>query len=292
MNVLIVGPGCGVPIPPVGWGGIEKVAWKHCEYLRKNGHIVVIYNDRNHSDFINLIRNNQFDIIHAHEDWANDVLSSQNIPYVFTSHSGGWAFGWHIVEPVCQKAPFAALFTGMYNKIVRENKFEIWNGADSRYFFPEQKEKNMCLAVGLDQPRKKFDLIVDLIKDKKDFKLYIIGPGTERLQVSDNIFTMPNLPEEELSSYFRRSEYFFHLAEAEADALVVREAAMSGCKLILSDYCSEIIGREISWTDVNNFELCPDNLGELAYQKAKENFTWEKVGEKLVEIYNEVLKRR
>ena len=292
MKILIAGPGCGVPIPPKGWGGIEKVVWKHMDYLRSRGHEVTIYNERNPDSFNTALRSDKFDIVHVHEDWALNHLKAIKYPnFVYTSHSGGWAFCLWYMKGLFDSVPYSIPFKQMAaHPELPCGKYSITNGADHKVFYPETKVKGKCVAIGLNDARKKFQLIVDLIKGKPNYTALFIGPNCETLKQADNISVLGNLPEEEVAANIRDAEYFFHLAEAEADALAVREAAMAGCKLILSSYCSQSVGEDVSWTDVQNFEQCPDNLGELAAQKALAEFTWDKIGDDLLGIYNEILK--
>jgi len=292
MKILLIGPGCGVPIPPKGWGGIEKVIWKHSDYLRKQGHEVDILNERNSSKLSSLLKNN-YDIVHAHEEWGLAELKKTNIEFVYTCHSGGWLFSLGFIDKLFQNVPHSMVFEQMYNHpdLHMGNKYSIYNGAEASVFYPEEKKKKKCIAIGLNDPRKKFDKIAEIISKNPDYEIYFIGPKCETLKISDNIKTIPNLSEEELAKHIRDAEYFFHLAEAEADALAVKEACMSGCKMILSEYCSKTVGEDISWTDVENFFDCPDDLGERARERAIEKYSWETIGKQVEDHYKEIIKK-
>jgi hypothetical protein len=42
MKICQVNPGCGIPVPPLTWGAIEKIVWEFTCNLRELGHDVDI----------------------------------------------------------------------------------------------------------------------------------------------------------------------------------------------------------------------------------------------------------
>ncbi|MCK5614088.1 glycosyltransferase family 4 protein [Candidatus Pacearchaeota archaeon] len=289
MKALLIGPGCGLPIPPNGWGGIEKVVWKHAVELRKMGLEVDIFNSRDDKDLLNKIDKNGYDVIHVHEDWAYRVLSSHNIDFAFTSHVASWQSNWGHFSSLFNQCKMAMPFKNMFEKLNCDHKHMIENGADPEFYYPETKIKGKCVAVGHDEPRKRFGDIANILKGRKGFELFIIGPQTEKHKIANNIHTFPNLPEEELAKHYRNAEYFFHLSDIEADALVVKEAALSGCKMILSDYCASVVGEGISFKNVNQFMACPEDLGEKAHARASKKFTWENTVKEVLKGYEKIV---
>lgn len=68
-----------LPIPPNGWGAVEKIIWNYTVELRKFGHTVDI-------PYINEIYKDQYDIVHVHV-WNHALeLRDKEIPYIFTCH--------------------------------------------------------------------------------------------------------------------------------------------------------------------------------------------------------------
>lgn len=289
MKILLVGPGCGVPIPPKGWGGIEKVVWKYSVHLRKIGEEVDVYNGQNTKQFLDIIEKGKYDIIHINHEWAYNVLKPKGIPYVYTTHIASWNENWGHCNNILSTSRLAMACQTIYDRLICENKWMIPNGADPEFFYPEEKVKNKCLAVGHDESRKKFKEIANIVAKHKDFHLFIIGPKNEKNKIADNITVLPDLPEDDLAKHFRNSEYFIHLAVQETDALVVKEAAMSGCKLILSDYCAKCIGEDVSFQDKNNFFNCPEDFGEKAHKRVMETSTWDIIAKSLQEGYQSIL---
>jgi glycosyltransferase involved in cell wall biosynthesis len=286
VKILIIGPAMGVSIPPNGWGAIEKVIWKHSQELIKLGHSVEIYNERDLDLLKRLIDEFRYDIIHVHNEWEIQFLLDNKIDYIYTCHSGPqWKGNQKNVVNIFKLATFCMPFGVMSGEVNFSNSYPIHNGADEEIFYMDKKIKNSCVAIGKDNGRKGFDKITEIFKNNPDYSLKLIGPGNEKHAVSPNIEIIDNVPETEVAKHLSTAEYFFHLSEIEADGLVPREAAMSGCKMITSNHIANTLGRDICWLDVENFSDCPDNLGEKAYKYAKENFTWKVVAKKIEDGY-------
>jgi glycosyltransferase involved in cell wall biosynthesis len=79
MKICHVDPGCGIPIPPKGWGAIEKIVWEFKCNQEKLGHEVHI---RMAAD----IQPGEFDIVHCHVANLCETLQQNGIPYIFQLH--------------------------------------------------------------------------------------------------------------------------------------------------------------------------------------------------------------
>ena len=78
MKIAQINP-CLIPIPPNGWGAIERIIWNYSLSLKKMGHEVDIIDIKS----VNL---EKYDIIHSHV-WNHCYeLYERNIPYIFTFH--------------------------------------------------------------------------------------------------------------------------------------------------------------------------------------------------------------
>jgi glycosyltransferase involved in cell wall biosynthesis len=298
MKILIVGPGMGLPIPPNGWGGIEKVVWKHTEELRRRGHQVIIINKQDKDLLLAEIIAQSPDVIHVHQEWCNAFLREQQIPFIFTSHMSSWKRNWKIVGPLLagctMPMPFDQMWNWYHGNMTGNrplNAWPIWNGADSSIFKPGIKIPGFALAVGKNEPRKKFGEIIKYVQSRSDMHLTIISPDVETLQAQDKLTLIPNQLESVVAHYMGQAEYFFHLAEEEADCLVVKEAAMSGCRLILSEYCEEtfLSGHEFT-PDPNQPNFGPGIPAKHAWEVANSRYTWEKVVDNVEKGYLHYLK--
>ena len=78
MRIVNVTPGL-LPIPPNGWGAVEKIIWEIHQNLLALGHDAkILYADE--------IKKDDFDIVHVHVANLANLLHSRGIPYVFTLH--------------------------------------------------------------------------------------------------------------------------------------------------------------------------------------------------------------
>jgi autotransporter strand-loop-strand O-heptosyltransferase len=78
MRIAQITPGV-IPIPPNGWGAVEKIIWEYTQTLRKLGHRVdIIYADEAN------IRD--WDIVHVHMANLALILRDRGIPYIFSHH--------------------------------------------------------------------------------------------------------------------------------------------------------------------------------------------------------------
>lgn len=68
-----------LPIPPNGWGAVEKIIWEYKLELEQLGHQVDI-------PYINEIKKGEYDIVHVHT-WNQALeLYQMGIPYIYTCH--------------------------------------------------------------------------------------------------------------------------------------------------------------------------------------------------------------
>ena len=58
MKIAQINPGL-LPIPPNGWGAVEKIIWEYTLVLREMGHQVDI-------KYLNEIKAGEYDIVHVH----------------------------------------------------------------------------------------------------------------------------------------------------------------------------------------------------------------------------------
>lgn len=78
MRIAQITPGI-IPIPPNGWGAVEKIIWEYTKTLRKLGHTVdIIYADQ--------ANNEDWDIVHVHMANLAIFLRDRGVRYVFSHH--------------------------------------------------------------------------------------------------------------------------------------------------------------------------------------------------------------
>src|SRR2546427_2554194 len=96
MKIALIGPGI-IPIPPNGYGAVEKHIYNLAQQLIKRGHQVDILNEL-HGEYgwavrvEKPIREGHYDVVHAHTSFMGGFLGRvARIPnLVYTSHSPLW----------------------------------------------------------------------------------------------------------------------------------------------------------------------------------------------------------
>jgi autotransporter strand-loop-strand O-heptosyltransferase len=78
MRIAQITPGV-IPIPPNGWGAVEKIIWEYTKVLRSLGHEVEIL-------YANEVNLDDWDIVHVHMANLALNLKERGIPYVFSHH--------------------------------------------------------------------------------------------------------------------------------------------------------------------------------------------------------------
>lgn len=79
MKIAQINPGCGIPVPPVTWGAIEKIVWEFICNLKKLGHEVDL-------KWSNEIIKDEYDIVMVHVANLAIELADKGIPYIFQHH--------------------------------------------------------------------------------------------------------------------------------------------------------------------------------------------------------------
>lgn len=124
-----------------------------------------------------------------------------------------------------------------------ENVYTGVYGADPTVFYvgpPLYQRLKQFLFVGQLIPRKAPDLLVRAFirfrSHNPDWSLKIVGSGPLQPELArDGIQVVPFLPPESVAKHFRESRFLVLPSHEEHWGVVVHEAALSGCGLILSD---------------------------------------------------------
>jgi autotransporter strand-loop-strand O-heptosyltransferase len=78
MRIAQITPGV-IPIPPNGWGAVEKIIWEYTKVLRSLGHHVeILYTDD--------VKPGEWDVVHVHMANLALLLKERGISYVFSHH--------------------------------------------------------------------------------------------------------------------------------------------------------------------------------------------------------------
>lgn len=251
------------------------------DYLEKNHIKYILY--RNTSELINLLRNNDFDLIHAH-DYTASVLS-------------GFFFKGRIISHIHNNTPFArtlnlksiiyflstrrvekilcvsnSIINEMYFKNRLKNKLEVvynWVNKDERYWNDDAEKNTDILFVGRFTEQKNpmffLEVVNQLINDGfMDIKVKIIGRGELRedilhyinknkLNKSIEVLDFTDKPHK----YMKESKIFFVPSKWEGFGLVFLEAMINDCAVVATP-----VGgiKEIFCDDLSNFSTDKNEL--------------------------------
>jgi glycosyltransferase involved in cell wall biosynthesis len=79
MRICQVHPGCGIPVPPVAWGAVEKIVWELTCNLRELGHEVDI-------KYAAEVYPGEYDMVMVHVANLALFLADRDVPYIFQHH--------------------------------------------------------------------------------------------------------------------------------------------------------------------------------------------------------------
>lgn len=311
MRIVNVTPGL-LPIPPNGWGAVEKIIWEIHQNLLALGHDAkILYADE--------IKKDDFDVVHVHVANLANILHSRGIPYIFTLHDHhAYLYGKgsdlfkenlkaienSIVSFVPAKFlvdyfdhPKVKYFShGVNSEIFRKNNIDL---------DPPVHHKLLCVANNgwaYDQSadRKGFGLAIEAAKGL-DLEITIAGPSNNKNYFNScppdysNLKIVYDLNEEELVNTYRDHTIFLHpsILEAGHPNLTLLEALSCGLPVVGTyEENNELPGLEKIERDalaikegikkvINNFEDYREKALETANKLSWKNRTLE-----LVQIYN------
>jgi len=309
VKIAQITPGV-LPIPPNGWGAVEKIIWEYKKNFELLGHVCDI-------KYLNEVSADDYDVIHIH--MANLCLeaSSRKIPYIFTMHDHH-AFHLGLNSSVYRENSEA--IQGSVKSFVparylvdyfcsRKNLFYVPHGVDSDFFQPQEKiNPPKLLCVGNN------GLIGDPIFDRKGFiyaieaartlnlPITVVGPVQNKYFFENNKDFVPydqleiiyNANEEELKKIYQKHSIFLHpsMLEAGHPNLTLMEAMSCGLPVISCYEDGALpgmvkISRSIdSICDAIKQVIDNDSYRTNAIQYAKNN-NWNFVCKKILNLYKE-----
>lgn len=212
---------------------------------------------------------------------------------------------------------------------ISKNKISVFPMPfDRNKFYPMRKSRNKTktiFTIGKLVKRKGVNYLIDacnILNDKKiDFKLIVVGKGPEeeslkeqikKLNLEKNITIIPSVPHKELIKYYNDADVFVLASvtdwkgETEAFGVVFAEAL--ACKtpvigtrtggipdvvidgktglLIDEKNPKQLAGALVR---ILNNKALAKKLAEQGYKYVHDNFTAEKIAEKTIKMYEEIL---
>lgn len=235
MDIVEVGPGLA-PIPPVGFGAIERVVWQLYLALRELGDSVLIYNQPT-LDPIALAELFPGRLAHCH--WAGHALAlmKYGVPYAYTSHSHIWRTTDY--RAIMGSSVYLALHAGMVPDEYAGHVEIVGNGVDANFWRQLGRDRQPTVVSCANFSDRKrlhwmFDL-VDLLPS--EWAGVIIGPNVPASLgpgISPRVTLLGEMSAVNLVDVYNRAMAGFHPAREEAFALVPMEMAACGLMTFVS----------------------------------------------------------
>lgn len=251
MKIAQINPGL-LPVPPNGWGAIEKIIWNYSKYLKKMGHDV---------DIIDISKANatDYDIVHSHVWNHCNELHYKNIPYIFTFHDHhAYVHGKNSImyerNLLAMKNSITSIVPAKYLIEYFENiPIYLRHGVDLDFYKQyKRRDKNtklLCvgnngLAGKPEFDRKGFRYAIEAA-EKLNMDITIVGPTNWNKTFFDsnpdllkeNVSVKYDLDDSELLEEYNDSHILLHATEIEAGhpPLTILEAAATGLPVITTD---------------------------------------------------------
>lgn len=244
MKVVNITPGL-LPIPPNGWGAVEKIIWETHLCLLEAGHnSKVLYLDDIPKDT---------DVVHIHVANLANEAHRRGIPYYFTMHDHhAYLYGKdsHVYKENLEaiRNSKRAFVPAKYLVDWFEGIPEYFShGVNTDYFTNEKMtttHKLLCVANNgfihdQSEDRKGFGFAIEVAK-RLGLPITIVGPDNNRKYFEkfpsdyDKLSIIYNATEEELRHIYREHSIFLHpsVLEAGHPNLTLLEAMASGLPVL------------------------------------------------------------
>lgn len=297
-----------LPIPPNGWGAIEKLIWFYHVRLLSKGH---------HSEirYTNDINKNEFDVVHAHVGNLANLLHERGIPYFFSMNDHhAYLYG---KDSSTFKENYLAAKNSIHTFVSAKflvDYFDLPNvsylslGVDNSFFKPKsniKQHKLLCVANNgfchdSSEDRKGFSYALEAAR-KLNMSITIAGPKNnqkffDKMKVQyDKLDIRFDLTEQQLLETYQEHSIFIHpsilegghpnltLLEAQSCGLVVlatfeKNNSLKG--LIRIERNHRFIADKIKET-IENYDF----YKKITLESSQEN-DWSIVVDKMLNTYN------
>jgi glycosyltransferase involved in cell wall biosynthesis len=203
----------------------------------------------------------------------------------------------------------------IYGKKILKKTFPIYEGVS--YNLKESKGtaslnnkyNDFFIYVGNFYPHKNVEKLIEAYaKVKTQDKLLLIGPNDffknrllqsiNRLKQENRILFVNGLKTEDMIFFYKNAKALIHPSLSEGFGLPLIEAIYFNCPIIASEIevFQELLGKNYLSFDPNNVEDITDKINKFIKNKPKydcknliNKYSFEKMAEKTMEIYNNVL---
>jgi glycosyltransferase involved in cell wall biosynthesis len=272
VKVLLVGTGAH-PIPPTGYGAVERILFEYAEALRASGHSATILNEVHGEGSLaeyrfafglpSRVRREEYDVLHASTPVVANRLAGAHLPYVFTSHSRHWfwreswrhRWGFWLERRAVRRALATVALTpdeetAIHARMPRAESVStrvIPFGVDAADFRAdwEMRTGRRALGVGIVLPLKRWEAAAAALRGT-GVTLRIAGPTpdaayAQRVRAAgDAVELLGEVDEGRLRQLYAESDFLVHPSAVEVLPRAVLEAMASGLPVVGSSVVSSL----------------------------------------------------
>lgn len=263
VRVLLIGGGVQ-PIPPTGYGAVERILADFRKALIAAGHEAEVVNQVRHRrmrdeypfawQLPRLLRHERYDVLHANTPVVANRLALGRFPYVYTSHSRHWFYrdrlshrwGYWLERRAVRRASAVVALTPALARTMAATVRPplppvtvIPFGVDSARFRPDWSARTgrEALGVGVVLPFKRWELAARALRGL-GVRLRIAGPlpspeyAAAVRTAGDRVELLGEVSEEELLRLYGQSDFLVHPSSVEVLSATVLEALAAGLPVI------------------------------------------------------------
>ncbi len=252
------------PIPPTGYGAVERILADLRAALEAAGHEAFVVNrvrrrrTRDEYPFAwelpRLLRAERYDVLHAHTPVVANRLAGIGSPYVYTSHSRHWYYreqwthrwGYWLERRAVRRARAVIALTAPLAETMRDAVRPplppisvVPFGVDTARFAPDWTARTgrRALGVGVIAPFKRWLVAAEALRGT-GVTLSIAGPVVsaeyaERVRAcGDHVELLGEISGEELVRRYAESDFLVHPSAVEILSATVLEALSAGLPVL------------------------------------------------------------
>ena len=266
-----------LPIPPEGWGAVEKAIFQLSTALRTLGAETEIVNRPGHGRSLDeyrfalrlgsFLRGRSWDVLHASTPVVANRISQLGHPFVYTSHSRHWfgtqgiteRWGLHLERRAVRRAVRTIALTPEVAQAMREgvpgvepSRLQVIpNGVDTSRYVPRPAERTglRVLGVGAIHPRKRWHVGIGAFAQVPEAQVTLVGPVQDPAYAAElrrkaggaSLTLAGEVPEAELCRLYGISDVFFLPSGSELMSLAAMEALSSGLPVVGTSVLSGVV---------------------------------------------------